>query len=133
MCVTTKIHGVVLLLLYVQMVFTTIIIPRRTAPLSISYVSLPITRRSTTFLRAPYKNKLARLSVSSREYKASVYIYIPAKIDSIALNPTTSRAQRNFEPLLLADYSTPKIQHRKTITRCTYTSLNYFLLKQYVT
>lgn len=118
---TTNIHIFYLNLIFI---YTNRHISSRDNNASTHFFFLPVKQKQIIFLRAPYKNKLARLNILKSFYKFIYSIQYDVKI------PAYSQTQLNnlFYTLNNLNLSSHKIKHRKTRIRTLQNSPSNFSL-----
>jgi len=98
-----------------------------------SYKVLPIKKKKIMFLRAPYKNKLARLSVMNLQSRI-IFVFKRSKLkrdDMYA--PTVSSLPPNYLNLFKKfNLSFSKLKHETTRIQLVVTNSNNFTLKHYL-
>lgn len=105
--------------------------------LKLSFFFPPVEKASTIFLRAPYKNKLARLNIVNLKYKFIIVIKRPNLNNYQQSTPQACRFVVNDQNNIVAflnnlDLSTSKIRHYKTEFIEFFTHRNNFFLKEFI-
>jgi hypothetical protein len=80
----------------------------------LSNFSLPTRKHSIIFLRAPYKNKLARLNIVNIEYKCFFVLKTPDKLINNKPSMNFLRISKHIEELQKFNISSMKLKHVKT-------------------
>ena len=77
----------------------------------VSFFFLPSTKKNTIFLRAPYKNKLARLNILQIQYK----FFMSFRCVNACMNPYNNLDINSLtNSINKVNFSSPKIKHTKT-------------------
>lgn len=94
----------------------------------LSFFFLPRIKKNTIFLRAPYKNKLARLNIVRVHYKFLLALQFKTNRPSSYSN---SSATNFISSMLKIDFSSAKIKHLKTIVVYKNFSIKNFSIKNF--
>jgi len=79
--------------------------------LKVSFFFLPVTKKNVIFLRAPYKNKLARLNILRLSYSFFFSIYTPYQTTTFNCSSDLNHICKFFQSINLSSF---KIKHTKT-------------------
>lgn len=91
----------------------------------LSFFSLPVAKQHVIFLRAPYKNKLARLNILQLSYKFFFSIKYNSKTISLKMGDRVKDFVTFFNAINLSSF---KIKHTKTKVKfCTQHTTNFCL------
>lgn len=91
----------------------------------LSFFFLPVMKQSVIFLRAPYKNKLARLNILQLSYKFFFSIKSNSKTISLKIDNRVENLITLFTTINLSSF---KIKHTKTkVSFCTQYESNFWL------
>lgn len=96
--------------------------------ISLTYFVLPKKIKKTTFLRAPYKNKLAQLSISRIQYKYTISIKFGKLGENFKHNIKFNDLFRLFSN---SDLSSTHSKHTRTHIFLQYNITNNFYVKNY--
>jgi len=111
-----------------------LILKKKKSSICFSFFFLPTKKKTITFLRAPYKNKLAQLSILRLEYTFimvfnSKYTNTWDKNQNIINFNKISKLNRYFCSL---NVSGTKFKHTSTKTKLNSSAVNNFFLKNFI-